>query len=207
MTRWALRLLGALTLAYLGVLAWAWWESRQDQRQAADVIVVLGAAQYNGHPSPVLRARLDHAIDLFRAHLGPRIIVTGGIGLGDAVSEASVSHRYLVAHGVPDSSVVDRPEGRDTEASMIAVSDWARLRGVDEVLLVSDGFHMARLKLEARAGNLVAYTSPTPTSPIVPGSGNEWRQLALEALKIPVAWIRTWARRPPPNTEALTPKP
>ena len=67
------------------------------------------------------------------------------------------------------------------------------------MLLVSDGFHMARLKLEARAGNLVAYTSPTPSSPIVQGSGHEWRLLALEALKIPVVWIRAWARRPKPD--------
>ena len=204
MTRWTLRLLGAAALLYAGLLAWVWRASRQDQRHPADAIVVLGAAQYNGHPSPVLRARLEHAMELFQARLAPRVVVTGGIGLGDAVSEASVGHRYLVAHGVPDSTVVERPEGHDTEASMIAVSDWARSKSLESVLLVSDPFHMARLKLEASSHHLVPYTSPTPSSPIVRGSAREWKLLALEALKIPVVWARTRTRR---SIESPTPKP
>ena len=76
--------------------------SQQDQRQPVDAIVVLGAAQYNGRPSPVLRARLDHALELYREELAPLVVVTGGVGRGDTTSEAAVGRRYLVAHGVPD---------------------------------------------------------------------------------------------------------
>lgn len=175
---------------YLLLLGWVWQVSRQDQRRATDAIVILGAAQYNGRPSPVLRARLDHAIRLYHAGLAPLVIVTGGTGRGDQVSEALVGHRYLVANTVPDSVVVDRPEGRTTEASMVSVAEWARRRALRSVLLVSDAFHMGRLRLESRRMRLRVYTSPTPTSPILPGSRLEWTYLAMEALKLPVAWVR-----------------
>src|SRR3989442_2111975 len=93
----------------------------RDDAQPSDAIVVLGAAQYNGRPSPVLKARLDHAIALFRAGLAPVVIVTGGIGTGDHVSEAAVGHRYLRALAVPNSAIVVRPDGRTTDASMRSV--------------------------------------------------------------------------------------
>lgn len=166
--------------------------SRQDQRRPVDAIVVLGAAQYNGKPSPVLRARLDHALELYRAGLAPTIVVTGGIGEGDRESEATVGRRYLVAHAVPATAVVVRPEGHSTEASIESVAAWLRERDLDQVLLVSDPFHMFRLRLEARRVDLVAYTSPTATSPISENLRSELTYLAAEALKIPVAWVRSW---------------
>jgi uncharacterized SAM-binding protein YcdF (DUF218 family) len=166
--------------------------SRQDQRRPVDAIVVLGAAQYNGKPSPVLRARLDHALELYRAGLAPTIVVTGGIGEGDRESEATVGRRYLVAQAVPATAVVVRPEGHSTEASIESVASWLRERDLDQVLLVSDPFHMFRLRLEARRVNLVAYTSPTATSPISENFRSELTYLAAEALKIPVAWVRSW---------------
>src|SRR5882724_1671237 len=150
--------------------------SQQDERRPVDAIIVLGAAQYNGRPSPVLRARLDHALGLYRDGLGPIIVVTGGVGLGDTTSEALVA----------------RPQGRTTMASMTAVAQWLRGRGFHRVLLVSDPFHMFRLRLEARRTALEAYTSPTESSPISENPVLELRYLFAEGYKIPVAWVRSW---------------
>jgi uncharacterized SAM-binding protein YcdF (DUF218 family) len=166
--------------------------SQQDERQPVDAIVVLGAAQYNGRPSPVLRARLNHGMELYREHLAPLLVVTGGIGRGDTTSEALVGRRYLVAHGVPDQSVVAQSDGRTTMASMNAVTGWLRQRGLRRVLLVSDPFHMFRLRLEARRTGLVAFTSPTESSPISDNPVLELRYLFAEGFKIPVAWARSW---------------
>lgn len=166
--------------------------SQQDQRQPVDAIVVLGAAQYNGRPSPVLRARLDQALALYREGLAPVVIVTGGVGRGDTTSEAAVGRRYLVAHGVPERAVIAQSDGRNTRASMNGVQQWLRDRQLRRVLLVSDPFHMFRLRLEARRTALEAYTSPTESSPISHNPVLELRYLLAEALKIPVAWARSW---------------
>ena len=187
----------AIALAGYGLLfGWVWWASRLDQLEPADAIVVLGAAQYNGRPSPVLKARLDHALQLYRRQLASTIVVTGGIGTGDRMSEATVGHRYLRARGVPDSALVVRPDGRTTEESMRSVAGWMEERGLGRVLLVSDPFHMARLRLEARRARLVAFTSPTRTSPIEPGSRAEFGYFVLEAFKLPVAAVRMWLGPP-----------
>jgi uncharacterized SAM-binding protein YcdF (DUF218 family) len=164
--------------------------SQQDQRRAVDAIVVLGAAQYNGRPSPVLRARLDHALRLYNQGYAPRIVVTGGVGRGDTTSEATVGRHYLLARDVVPGDVVVQPQGRSTEASITAVADWLQEKGLHSVILVSDPFHMFRLRLEARRTNLEAYTSPTESSPISDNPVLELRYLAAEGFKIPVAWIR-----------------
>lgn len=179
----------ALALYLVSFLA-VYAASRTNQHQPADAIVVLGAAQYNGKPSPVLRARLDHAVELYQEGLAPAVVVTGGIGSGDRVSEATVSRQYLVARGVPDHAIVVRPEGRSTQESMRSVADWAGTHGTRRVLLVSDPFHMLRLRLEARHSNLEAYTSPTTSSPISADWKRELFFLAQEAWKVPVVWLR-----------------
>lgn len=184
-----LALLGALTV-YTAALLMVLIVSQQDERRGVDAIVVLGAAQYNGRPSPVLRARLDHALRLYNEGLAPRIIVTGGVGRGDTTSEAIVGRHYLLAHDVPASAVVVQPQGRSTQASMTAVADWLETEQLKRVILVSDPFHMFRLRLEARRTDLEAYTSPTESSPISDNPVLELRYLAAEALKIPVAWTR-----------------
>ena len=191
---WGLRL-SALALVLYGVLfGWVWRVSRLDQRRAADAIVVLGAAQYNGRPSPVLKARLDHAVELYRAGLAPAVVVTGGIGAGDRMSEATVGHRYLRAQAIPDSAIIVRPDGRTTDESMRSVAEWMHERDVSRALLVSDPFHMARLQIEAHRADLHAYVSPTRTSPITPGSRTEVGYLALEALKLPVTALQALLR-------------
>lgn len=188
--RWVLVPIAALALAYGASFLWVVATSRQDQRRPAGAIVVLGAAQYNGRPSPVLKARLDHALELYREGLAPRLVVTGGIGSGDRVSEATVSRNYLRTLGVPDSALVVRPDGRTTEESMRSVGEWMAEHQLDTALLVSDPFHMARLRLEARRARIMAHTSPTRTSPIIPGSRREVEYLALEALKLPITAFR-----------------
>jgi uncharacterized SAM-binding protein YcdF (DUF218 family) len=164
--------------------------SQHDQRRPVDAIIVLGAAQYDGRPSPVLRARLDHAIGLYREGYSPLIVVTGGVGRGDTTSEATVARRYLVGREVPDDAVIAQPVGRSTSASMTAVGNWLHGRGLRRVLLVSDPFHMFRLRLEARRTALEAYTSPTESSPISDNPVLELRYLLAEGLKVPVAWVR-----------------
>jgi len=185
-----LRVLGAALLVYGILFVWVWRVSRLDQRRPADAIVVLGAAQYNGRPSPVLKARLDHAVQLFRAGLAPAVVVTGGIGTGDRMSEATVGHRYLRSLAIPDSAIIVRPDGRTTDESMRSVSEWMHERNVSRALLVSDPFHMARLQMEAHRADLHAFVSPTRSSPIIPGSRTEMGYLALEALKLPVTALQ-----------------
>ncbi len=194
--RWTGAALLLPALGYLALFFWVFRISRLDQRDRADAIVVLGAAQYNGRPSPVLRARLDHAIELFRAGLAPAVVVTGGIGSGDRMSEATVGHRYLRSHRVPDSAIVVRPDGRTTDESMRSVGEWMHDHELTRMLLVSDPFHMARLRLEARRAGLEVLTSPTRSSPIRSGSRTEFGYLALEALKLPVTAFHLLLRKP-----------
>jgi len=164
--------------------------SHEDQRRAADAIVVLGAAQYNGKPPPVLRARLDHAAELYRAGLAPRILVLGGRAEGDKESEARVGARYLAENGIPDSSDVAISEGRSTTASIAGLAAWSRDHGLHTVMLVSDPFHSLRLRIEARQAGLEGLTSPTRTSPISERWASEWPYLLGEALKVPLVWAR-----------------
>jgi uncharacterized SAM-binding protein YcdF (DUF218 family) len=175
------------TVALVGVLV----TSQNDQRRPVDAIIVLGAAQYNGRPSPVLRARLDHALSLYREGYAPLVVVTGGVGRGDTTSEAIVGRRYLIARTLPEEAVVAQPVGRNTMTSMTAVGAWLHERGLRRVLLVSDPFHMFRLRLEARRNDLEAYTSPTESSPISANPVLELRYLFAEGLKVPVAWVRS----------------
>jgi uncharacterized SAM-binding protein YcdF (DUF218 family) len=182
-------LLAAATI-YTVALIMVLVASQQDQRRPVDAIVVLGAAQYNGRPSPVLRARLNHALDLYREGHAPRIIVTGGVGRGDTTSEATVGRQFLLRHGVPTEAVVVQAQGRSTQASMTAVAEWLDQKGLHRVILVSDPFHMFRLRLEAQRTDLEAYTSPTEDSPISDNPVLELRYLLAEGFKIPVAWVR-----------------
>jgi len=202
--RWGGRLVAVAALVYAVLFGWVYWVSRQDQREPADAIVVLGAAQYNGRPSPVLKARLDHALALYREGLAPLVVVTGGIGPGDRMSEATVGHKYLRTQ-IPDSAIIVRPDGRTTGESMRSVAEWMREREVARVLLVSDPFHMARLRLEARHADLRAFVSPTRTSPIKTGSRTEVGYLAVEALKLPAIALRNLLGSSPPAPVALVP--
>lgn len=184
-----LAILGLLVLAAAFVVVLL--TAQVDERRPVDAIVVLGAAQYNGRPSPVFQARLDHALALYRDSLAPRVIVTGGRARGDLESEAVVGRRYLMARGVPRAALVAEPAGRTTAESMTAVARWLRDEQRESVLLVSDPFHMARLRAEARRTGITAWLSPTDTSPISDNAGIELEYLLAEAWKVPLAWIRS----------------
>jgi uncharacterized SAM-binding protein YcdF (DUF218 family) len=164
------------------------WSSR-DEARPAQAIVVLGAAQYAGKPSPVLRARLDHALDLWNRHLATLLILTGGTGSGDTTSEAAVGRSYARKHGVPDSAILVESEGRTTSASMRAVAGMLEVRGLQSALLVSDPFHMLRLRILARRFGFTPYTSPTQTSPISPNKEERWKYMFSESLKAPLAFL------------------
>jgi uncharacterized SAM-binding protein YcdF (DUF218 family) len=164
------------------------WSSR-DEARPAQAIVVLGAAQYAGKPSPVLRARLDHALDLWNRHLASLLILTGGTGAGDTTSEAAVGRTYARKHGVPDSAILEENEGRTTSESMRAVAGMLEVRGLQTALLVSDPFHMLRLRILARRFGFTPYTSPTQTSPISPNREERWKYMFSESLKAPLAFF------------------
>jgi uncharacterized SAM-binding protein YcdF (DUF218 family) len=167
------------------VLAW----SEMDQAQPAGSIVVLGAAQYDGRPSPVLRARLDHGIDLWNHGMGRILVVTGGEGSGDTTSEAAVGRAYARKRGVPDTAIVLENKGRTTRESMLAVSEILGNRGITSAILVSDPFHMLRLSILGRRFGLTTYTSPTRTSPISPNREKRWRYMFGESVKAPLAFL------------------
>jgi len=156
-----------LLVAYFAAtLAQVWWVARQDQRHPADAIVVLGAAQYDGTPSPQLAARLDHALILWNEGLAPTIVVTGGKQPGDRFTEAQASADYLIERGVPDDQILREVQGKSSWESLAASARFLLDRGMDTVILVSDPFHELRLRGIAREVGLTAYTSPTRTSPV-----------------------------------------
>lgn len=179
---------GFVVLGYATSLAFVWRVAREDQARPVGAIVVLGAAQYNGRPSPVLKARLDRALALEQQRLAPLVVVTGAAASGDRESEAAVERRYLVARGLADSAVVSIAEGTNTESTMAAVGNWMSGHQVSDVLLVSDGFHLARLRVEAKRNGITAYTTPSTGSPI--SGSREWAYFLVEGAKLPVAWVR-----------------
>ena len=187
---WRLAQAAVLTVVAVWLLSLALvivWE-RVDTEKPAQAIVVLGAAQYDGRPSPVLRARVDHAIQLWRRGLAPLLVVTGGRGAGDTTTEAAVERRYAIAHGVPGSSIVVESESRSTSESLRKVAAMMA-GGSREVILVSDPFHMLRLSILARRFGLRPRTSPTRTSPISANRGEFWRYTFQESWKVPVAFF------------------
>lgn len=184
-----------LGAALLGAVVWGclvlavYVFGRRDEARAADAIVVLGAAQYDGRPSPVLRARLDHAISLYRRGVAPTMIFTGGVGVGDTVSEAEVGRRYAGRHGVPLERTLVEPVGLSTDQSMTTAARLMRGQGLQSAVLVSDPFHMLRLRILAARLGLDAYSSPTRTSPISRDSPEEWRHIVRESLIVPVVLL------------------
>ena len=173
-TRAITLLLAGWVLCLSGIVIW----SQRNASGRADAIVVMGAAQYVGRPSPVLRARLDHALDLWRDARASRIVLTGGRSKGDQISEAEAGRRYVQPRGIPASAILIEGTGRTTLASMHGAAVLIRASNdsvKQRVLLVSDPFHMLRLDVLARLHGLTPMPSPTRTSPI-----SDNRSLALE---------------------------
>jgi uncharacterized SAM-binding protein YcdF (DUF218 family) len=180
---------GLLVVGWVASMALVESAGRRDEAQKADAIVVLGAAQYVGRPSPVLRARVDHAVSLWKRGLAPMLILTGGIGVGDTTSEAAVARKYAMSKGVPDRAIVLEINGRTTSESIRAVARIMDDREQTSAILVSDPFHMLRLSILARRHGLEPYTSPTRTSPITSNREERWKYVVSESVKVPLAYL------------------
>lgn len=164
---WGLRIAAAAAgaaLVYLAVvLVQVLVASGRDDRSGSDAIVVLGAAQWDGRPSPVLQARLDHAHELFDAGVAPRVVLTGSKQPGDRFTEAFAGYRYLAEHGVPPDSLTIVDDGSSTWESLAAAQRVLDADGAGRITLVSDGYHARRLAGIATELGLDAAVSPTGT--------------------------------------------
>ena len=137
-------------------------QSRVDEAQPADVIVVLGAAEYRGRPSPVLEARLNHALFLYLRDLAPRILTTGGAGGDPSFTEGGVAQAYLSHHGVPAEAILVESEGESTVHSIAAAAEIMRRMNLRSCIVVSDGYHIYRVKKLLESQGLKVYGSPRP---------------------------------------------
>jgi uncharacterized SAM-binding protein YcdF (DUF218 family) len=149
---------------------------RSDQARPVDAIVVLGAAQYDGTPSPQLTARLDHALTLYNEGIAPLVVVTGGKQPDDRFTEAESAARYLSERGVPSEAIAAESAGRSTYESLANTADLLDQRGLDRVVVVTDPYHALRSRLTAEDVGLTAYVSPTPTT-VVRGASSVRRHL------------------------------
>lgn len=183
--RWLLAL-AAIILLGVGYLAvtfvQVWYASTHDRPRPAEAIVVLGAAQYNGRPSPVLQRRLDHALTLYRAGLAPRIVVTGGRQEGDRFTEATAGYNYLRRRGVPDEDIRKEVQGRTTYESLAAVARFLRSEDLRDVILVSGPAQAKRLAGIADAVGLDASVSAPPGSADLRSLARETAAVALGRL-------------------------
>lgn len=156
-----------LLLTVGGTAFRVWQVARVDDRSEADVIVVLGAAQYNGKPSPIFQARLRHAIQLYDAGVAKMIVTAGGNRAGDEYTEASAGAQWLVEQGVPKTNTLAVGAGSDTLGSLRAVAAEAGPRGWHTAVLVSDPWHSLRARTMAEDSGIDTWTSPTHSGPIV----------------------------------------
>ncbi len=163
-----------------------------DNVGTVDAIVVLGAAQYDGRPSPQLAARLDHVVDLWSEGIATHVMVTGGKQPGDRFSEAEASQRYLVEHGVPADVILSEDAGSTTHESLKAAAEILLDTGLPRVLLVTDPYHALRTKLTANAVGLDAHASPTPTS--VVGRWTSARRQVFEAAGVAIGRVIGFGR-------------
>jgi uncharacterized SAM-binding protein YcdF (DUF218 family) len=140
-------------------------QSTVDEARPADVIMVLGAAEYRGTPSPVFKARLDHALELYRAGLAPRILTTGGAGGDPFFTEGGVGRAYLVTRNVPSEVIIVEREAETTLQSAISAAEIMRRMGLTSCIVVSDGYHIFRTKKMIESQGLTVYGSPRPSVP------------------------------------------
>jgi uncharacterized SAM-binding protein YcdF (DUF218 family) len=186
---WIRRLVVLLVFAYAALSTFSVWSAARtdDRNERVGAIVVLGAAQYNGTPSPVLKRRLDHALELFKTHRKSLVVVTGGRQAGDKTTEASVSAKYLIKRGVPDARIEREVQGRDTYQSIAASARFLKRARITRVLFVTDGYHAARVRGIGREVGLESYVSP------VGGTGTPSR-MARESLAVGLGALVSYRR-------------
>lgn len=149
-------------------------QSTVDEARPADVIVVLGAAEYRGRPSPVLEARLNHALFLYLQNLAPRILTTGGKGGDPSFTEGEVAHAYLARHGVPSEAILVESEGETTVQSIAAAAEIMRRMNLRSCIVVSDGYHIYRVKKLLETQGMQVYGSPRPADRPPTGWTEQW---------------------------------
>ena len=171
-------LVGALVVG--GTSFRVWQVARHDDRDRADVVLVLGAAQYNGEPSKVFEARLRHARNLYEQGVAPRIVTVGGNKPGDTYTEASAAANWLVEHGVPEDAVISVGVGTDTLGSLRAAADQLLDRGWRTAVVVSDPWHSLRAKTMAEDSGLEVWSSPTHSGPMVQTRQTQIRYIFYE---------------------------
>jgi uncharacterized SAM-binding protein YcdF (DUF218 family) len=178
------RVVAALVLTFallVGSTAGAiWWTARQDSRPASDAIVVLGSAQYNGVPSSIFEARLEHALRLYEDDVAPVIVTVGGKAAGDQFTEAEAGREYLADAGVPGDSLLAVPEGVDTLESIRAVATAFDEREWASAVLVTDPWHAMRAERMAEDAGLAAVSSPTRQGPAVQTRTTQFRYILRE---------------------------
>ena len=192
MIRWAFRIvmvLAALVVVYVGVtFVQVWWASRSDDTSPASAIVVMGAAQWNGKPSPVLQGRLDHAVSLYGDGVAPLIVVTGGKQVGDAVTQGRSGYEYLRSKGIPDDAIKVEVEGTNSFEELSASALILSQAGVgDDVVIVTDPYHALRAGEIADEVGLHAHVSPTD-------GPNGLRQMARETAAVALGRILGYRR-------------
>ncbi|GBL20883.1 hypothetical protein EMGBS4_09430 [Acidimicrobiaceae bacterium] len=175
------------SLYFLISLYQVWNTGRSADKQPVDAIVVLGAAQYDGRPSPQLQARLDHALELWNLDLSSYIVVTGGKQIGDRFTEAAASRKFFESKGVSSEIIFEENSGKTTYASLLGVKQIASQKDISRVLIVSDPFHQLRAKLIAQEVGLEASSSSTRSS-VVRGADAFWHNLR-EAVGVAVGRI------------------
>ena len=182
--RLVVRVLGAALLAALLFVASTalaiWWTARQDARPTSDAIVVLGSAQYNGVPSSIFEARLEHALDLYGDGVAPVIVTVGGKAAGDEFSEAEAGREYLAKAGVPTDALLAVQEGVDTLESMRAVATEFDDRGWHSAVLVTDPWHAMRAERMAEDAGMAASSSPTRQGPAVQTRTTQFKYILRE---------------------------
>jgi len=176
-------LLYLFAIILLSTLGWCIWiyvqiehYAYEDQAAAADAICVFGAAEYAGRPSPVLRARLDHALALYEHGIAPVVVTLGGSAPGDAYSEGQVGEAYLMANGVPENAIIAETQSRNTEEQALRIVAIARANGYKRVVIVSDPTHLFRVHEICASEGLNVLTSPRQQVAAV-GSSSEWKQV------------------------------
>ncbi len=181
---WLLRVIAILALAGMMIslvtMLQIWVVGRSDDQRRSDVLIVLGASQFNGRPSAVFAARLDHALALYRAGVAPRIVTVGGSQVGDVYTEAQAAANYLASRGVPATAVVVVAEGRDTLGSLQAAAKVVVVNHWRSAVIVTDPWHSLRSRTIARDLDIDAVTSPVTTGPATRGLATTLRYIARE---------------------------
>jgi len=200
-----------LVLILLAATAWCVWVYQQiaavagqDNAQPADAIAVFGAAEYSGHPSPVLHARLDHAVDLYRKQIAPLIITLGGGSDKDSGNtEGGVGRDYLLANGVPFGSIIAETRSIDTEQQVHRLAAIAHENNLHQIVVVSDGTHLFRIRELCKEAGLDVYTSPRPTVGHIDNYDLTMRYLheiasyTATRLDLNVGWLHSWLEGKP----------